>query len=320
MGRSRKAEIQQKMKNDMQWSFYMYRFAELAQGMYEWHNMGDFFDERFAEACLFFNGWVSIWYDEIAESFVCNKTIAGTGLDIYGNMKDSYIAAVNGYNRQLDTSNSVIVYNSNIRGGYDGFGNRPVSPFMMLSTVVEEMTLIHQSMMQNINSMGCPLIISGTPQQQLTLQNKVMQYDAKMPYIFVDSDFTRGADGDLRALNTNCPDRIASFSGELDKCWSEGLTYLGLDNMGQSKRERMLVDEVNANNEQVSMAAKAKLDARNNALTKLNKIYGSECFVTLKKGTMFVSNNGGYKNSPYNFEAKEQQEEIDVSSGGEPNG
>ena len=320
MGRSRKAELQQRMKNDMQWSYFMYRFAELAQGMYQWHNMGDFFDARFAEACLFFNGWVSVWYDEIAQSFVCNKTIPGTGLDIYGNMKDSTIAAINGYSKNLNTANSVIVYNSNIRGGYDGFSNRPVPPFMMLSTVVDEMTLLHQSAMQNINSMGCPLIISGTPQQKLTLQNKVSQYDNKMPYIFVDSDFTRGKDADLHALNTNCPDHLASFSEELDKCWSEGLTYLGLDNMGQSKRERMLVDEVNANNEEVSMAAKAKLNARNEALTKLNKIYNSKCYVTLNKAGMYFSNNGGYKNSSPEIENTSDEEPIPVSSGGEPNG
>ena len=320
MGRSRKAQILQRMKNDDTWAYYMNRFAELAQGMFEWHNMGDYFDARFAEACLFYNGWVTLWYDEVVESFVCNKTIPGTRLDIYGNMIDSTISAINGMQRNLNTSNSVVVYNSNLRGGYDGFNNRPIPPFMMLSVIVNEMTLLHQSKEQNINSMGTPMLLMGTPQQKTTLENIARSYDNKEKYIVIDKDFTQGKDADVKVLDTRCIDHIASFSTELDKCWSEGLTYLGLDNMGQSKRERMLVDEVNANNEEVSAAAAAKLNARNYALTKLNKIYNSKCYVTLNKSKMYFGNDGGYKNTPNQPDKEEPIEELPVSAGGDGNG
>lgn len=322
MGRKKNAYVEQKRKNDTTWQYYMNRYAELAQSMFKWPDMGPYFDSRFIESCLFARGWATIWYDEVMGSFLCGNVIPGANLDIYGNYTTWNVQCINGYNRALDTSNAVIVYNSEYRSTSAVSAiAKPIPPFIMLTEIVDNMTLLHQSMKQNLEKLSLPLFISGTQQQRLTIENIVKYSAAKVPYIFVDKDAAQSLDGDIKALSTQVQCYVDMFSTELSKEWCEGLTFLGLDNMGQSKKERLLVDEVNANNQQVSMAAISKLNARNRAIERLNLIYD----VSLEK--VELQEAGMDATMPYNYSDKgtsyssepENNEEL-KSNGGDTDG
>lgn len=295
------AVVNQRMKNDRVFNYYMSRFAQVATPRFKWENMGPYFDTRFCESCLFTKGWVTIWWDSIAESFLCGNVLPGQGFDINGNIKNWRVVTPNslGFKIDLNNSNAVIIYDSKVRLGFDPFSMRPYAPIMQLESIVDEMCLIHQSMMQNINSLGCPIVITGTKEQRTTLENKLNSFDLKLPYIFVNADYASGKtnSGELKALRTECPNNIQGFRTELDCCWNEGLCVLGVDNLGVNKKERLLTDEAESNDVQTSLVAEGKLQSRQEGLKKLNEIYDSNCKVSVNEGTMYVSPYLGYNSA-----------------------
>ena len=140
------AVVNQRMKNDRVFNYYMSRFAQVATPRFKWENMGPYFDARFCESCLFTKGWVTIWWDSIAESFLCGNVLPGQGFDINGNIKNWRVVTPNsmGFKLDLNNSNAVIIYDSKIRLGFDPFSMRPYAPIMQLESIVDEMlSLIH---------------------------------------------------------------------------------------------------------------------------------------------------------------------------------
>lgn len=227
----------------------------------------DFFDPSYLERCIFFSGSATVWYDPILQSYRCGDVLPRGTWDIYGNPTTWFTQPVNGSPQvELSTDNAVIVYDSSAN-------NRPgtnasyVNPARMCEHIVNDMCDLHTARNVNMSSLAVPLIITGTPGQQLTMQNRLQQIDTGTKYIFVADDTDTG--NKIEALHTECVNNIASFSTELDKEWAELLTYLGINNANVFKAERLTDDEVNANNEQLSMKARAVIKARQDAFDKL---------------------------------------------------
>lgn len=309
MGKSRKAIINQRMKNDAIYAYYMQKFASVSYPMFEWNNFGPYFDARFAENELFSRGWVTVWYQPEVESFLCNKVIPGVDLDIYGNMRNNTVAAINGFQCHLNQSNSVIIYDNFNRAGFGGFSNRPVAPMEMLDNIVSEMALLHQSMMQNINSLGCPILLTGTDDQQLSLRVKMESFDLKLPYIFVNQDLS--SVNEMKAVRTECPNNIQSFANELENCWGEGMAVLGMSNVGVLKRAQISVDEANSTNGQTSMTQYGRLESRKAGCKRLNELFNSNCEIVLRRAAPETSPDGDF--TALNYEAKHEEDKTPKS-------
>ena len=52
------------------------------------------------------------------------------------------------------------------------------------------------------------------------------------------------------------------------------MTFLGINNANQDKKERLVVAEVSANDSEIMMARKIALDSRQLACEQINKKYG----------------------------------------------
>lgn len=91
----------------------------------------------------------------------------------------------------------------------------------------------------------------------------------------------------------------------LDKLWESYSRYetilssrLGINTIGQSKRERMVVDEVNANNMTIEMNNEVNVKELTLGIDRVNKKFGTNIKVTVKEMQDF-----GYKNGyEYNEE------------------
>lgn len=287
MGKKRSWAKKAKSDAMLHYNYYMQRACSMYAAQRAWKNMGNYFNASFAEATLFYTGWLAIWYDPVLKSYICGRPIPNDTLDIYGNYTSWSVYTINGLSiRDLNTSNSVLVYDSSARY-FNGNGiSKPYPPFRQIAHIVDEMCALYKSMRVNISSLGCPLIIQGTADQQLSMQNAIQMINDGTPYIFARNDNATTVDPEIKALRTEAPNNINSFSTEIDKCWSEMFSVLGVDNVGVNKAERLLVDEVNANNEQVNLIAHDKIASRNQALGVLNNMYGTDCVVVSTKASM----------------------------------
>ena len=75
-------------------------------------------------------------------------------------------------------------------------------------------------------------------------------------------------------LDTSAPfllDKLQNYKNEMR---SELLTFLGINNNNIVKKERLITDEVNANNELISIMIDLMFDLRKKACDEINKMYG----------------------------------------------
>jgi hypothetical protein len=84
----------------------------------------------------------------------------------------------------------------------------------------------------------------------------------------------------------------------------EFLTEIGLNNANTSKRERLIVDEVNANNNEIKANVQHWLDNINDGLSRANSLFGLNLSVSLRK----FDGERGDKNETENIESDDKTE------------
>src|SRR5690606_31619781 len=70
------------------------------------------------------------------------------------------------------------------------------------------------------------------------------------------------------------PDHIEKLSIVRARLWNECMGLLGINNSNQDKKERLVSDEVKANDDQVSSSRRVNLNARQDAAEHINSVYG----------------------------------------------
>lgn len=68
------------------------------------------------------------------------------------------------------------------------------------------------------------------------------------------------------------------------RLWNECMGLLGINNANQDKKERLVADEVDANNEQVAANRAVALNARKDAAEQINKLYSLNIAVDYDEG------------------------------------
>ena len=81
-------------------------------------------------------------------------------------------------------------------------------------------------------------------------------------------------DAGFSVLKTDAPyvaDKIYQLKTQI---WNEALTYLGISNINVQKKERLITDEVSRNMGGVIASRYSRLNARQVACDKINKMFG----------------------------------------------
>ena len=97
------------------------------------------------------------------------------------------------------------------------------------------------------------------------------EYDGNTPAIFADKNvITPDA---LKALKTDAPFIAQDVMDYKREIWNEFLTFMGISNLSE-KRERMVTNEIDSNNELVNLNLQALLIPRKEACKQFNEKYG----------------------------------------------
>src|SRR5690606_9550209 len=181
-----------------------------------------------------------------------------------------YKAVSFNYNRDLEPDNSVIIYDNQDR--------TPRLP--SLRAYAYRLYQVEKTMDVNINTQKFPILLLADESQRLTLQNAYQQYEGNEPFIFGNK---KGFDKDaFQAIVTGAPfvtDKLMEYKHNL---WNEAMTFLGVGNAKQDKKERLVADEVQANDEQIQTSRHTLLETRQKACEQINKMFGLNVSVDFK--------------------------------------
>lgn len=256
--------------NNFSWRTYFTRLMELAISTFEWENLPDTCDERFMELSLFNNGSAVFFKDEVL-GYLTLKVLNNGMLNVYNVPTNRRAFAVNGYQKQLNDKNSVIIWNNRLR--------EPSWP--LVQYYAKRLWEYDRIIDVNIRAQKTPVLIQGTENQRLTLINLYKEYDGNAPVILADKTLDIG--NVIKSVKTDAPlvaDKIYTLKTQL---WNEALTALGISNVSFQKKERLISDEVTRSMGGTIASRWSRLEARQKAADEINKMFGLNIEVSFRE-------------------------------------
>ena len=261
--------------NDITYMQYYNRLTELAISMFEWNNLPATVDVRYMELHLFQNGCVVYFNDDVMGN-LCLDCLPRGDFDVYGNpvLRRAY-SSYNNYQIDLNENDSVIIWNNYLR-------NNSVVDVKMYA---KRLYLLDRIIDVNANAQKTPVLVQGTEKQRLTLLNLYKEFDGNAPFIFGDKNLDLNV---LKCLNTGAPyvaDKVYQLKTQI---WNEALTYLGISNINIQKKERLITDEVTRNQGGTIASRYSRLQARREAVEKINAMFGTNIEVNYRENFLDI--------------------------------
>ena len=270
MGRKRDLQFcESAYMNNRTYLQYYNRLTELAISMFEWQNLPETIDQRFLEMCLFSDGMCIFFQDEVL-GYLGLQCMIGGKLNVYRIPMERRAYATNGYQRKLDETNSVIIFNNYLH----------TNSMLDVEMFSKRLYNLDRAIDVNANAQKTPVLIQCDESQRLTMKNLYKQYEGNEPFIFG----SKGLDANgLKVLQTGAPyvaDKLYELKTQI---WNEALTYLGISNINVVKKERMITDEVTRNQGGTVASRYSRLESRRQACKQINEMFGLDIWVDYRE-------------------------------------
>lgn len=255
--------------NNRTYMQYYNRLTELALSMFEWKNLPKTVDARYLEMCLFSDGMCVFFEDEVL-GYLGLRCMIGGRLNVYQIPTDRKAYATNGYQKELDGTNSVIIFNNYLH----------TNSMLDVEMFSKRLYNLDRAIDVNANAQKTPVLIQCDESQRLTMKNLYKQYEGNEPFIFG----SKGLDANgLKVLQTGAPyvaDKLYELKTQI---WNEALTYLGISNINVVKKERMITDEVTRNQGGTVASRYSRLESRRQACKQINEMFGLDIWVEYRE-------------------------------------
>lgn len=248
-------------------SDYYDRLRSLALSLFEWEGLPESCSPKFLEETLYsFGDAIFVWDDTYGYlTLKCNPS----GLYNFYNEALSYKASGLNYNKEFDRKECVYIRNNYLE--------KPTDLTIML--FASRLSEAERTIDVNIKAQKTPRIIRCSDKEKLTMKNIWLDYDGNEPVIVTG----KGVDlENFKVFDLTAPfvaDKVQNYKRDI---WNECMTFLGINNIPNEKKERMIVDEMNANNELININAQAMLLTRQEACKQINKKYGLNVSVRMR--------------------------------------
>jgi hypothetical protein len=258
--------------NDLTYTDYFYRLMLLSRSVFKWEGLPNGIDEKWIERYLFADGKCMFFHDN-EKGFMVAKCNPAGDLNQYD---EPTILKPHGTNYQytgegLENNVDCVLIRNNDE-------MIPTSPTIQIYAL--KLAELSRTIDINIHAQKTPVIILCSEKQKLTMKNVYRQWNGYEPIIYGDKNLD--IEG-IKVLKTDAPIVFDKLQLQKHAVWNECMTFLGINNANMDKRERLVDDEVQANNEQIEMSAEIFLKARQMACKRINEIFGLNVSVSIRK-------------------------------------
>ena len=256
--------------NDFTFTDYYYRLMLIARSVFEWTNLPNGMDEKWIERFLFNDG-KCVFFKDKEKGFMIAKCADGGKLNAYDEPTQvrPYSTGYNGGNLTCNEE-CVIIRNNDIM--------LPTSQTIQLFAY--RLAEITRTIDVNISAQKTPVIVLCSDKQKLSMKRAFDKIEDNEVKIFGDKSLEIE---NIKALRIDAPIVFDKLQLQKHAIWNECMTYLGINNANQDKRERLVDDEVQANNEQVGASENVFLKARKQACKTINELFELEIDVKVRE-------------------------------------
>ena len=252
--------------NDLTFKVIFDKYKLIALNAFEWDGLPSGIQERHIERELFSKGFTAFFRDPSMSYMSLPCTSTGT-VNPYGDPLKYTVRGFN-YQKTFKAKNLVIIENNKLR--------LPTEQFLMF--YVNKLTEAERTMDVNVKANKTPVIVVCSDRDVLSFKRIFQQVDGNAPAIFADNslkvDQMQALDLKAKFLGNELMNYKKSVENEL-------LTFLGENNLPVEKKERLITDEANSNNQLIESFFDLGLEARQRAVEEINKMYGLK--ITVKR-------------------------------------
>lgn len=279
------------IKNKIAYENYVNKMTQIAVSQFEWIDLPDSCDVRYLETMLLKNGKACFFKDDVTNELLSLNCTNESMFDIYGYpVKFRAYSEYNNFQMKLTSENAVVIYNNLTK----------TNSLTDINMFAERLANIDRIIEINANAQKTPILLQCEEKQRLTLLNVYKEFDGNSPVIFADKNLDLN---NITALSTNANYICDKLSDLKQNIWNEFLTYMGIANTQIMKRERVNTEEATNSQGGVLSCRYSRLEARQIACNKLNKLFGLNVKVKFKdelkestNDTINISDDKGGKN------------------------
>ena len=248
------------MLNNQTMIDYLDRLRMLATSLFTWENLDEIAGNgasRFLEQVLYDNGRACFVKDEKL-GYLALCVNPSDKLNVY-RLPTKVMAWSFGYNKEFDFDDVVYIMNNELQK--PTIDSLKLFAYRLYET--ERTTDI------NLNAQKTPVLIEGDTKSILTLKNVYMQYSGNIPFVFGNKQFD--ISNKLNVLKTDAPYIVDKLDVHKHQIFNDALTFLGIENANTDKKERLITDEVESNNQLVTMYLNCFYKTRKKACDEINE-------------------------------------------------
>lgn len=265
--------------NRVSYDLYLNLLLEITLSRVIYRGLPDSVDPRYLELQLITQGSAIYFKDEILGD-LCLGNMSGGKWDIYNVPTDRRAYAANGYQRTLNEKNSVIIFNNMLR----------TPDLLGMRLYATRLSQLDRAIDVNVSAQKTPVVICASEQQRLSMLQLYKKYEGNEPFIFGNKNLNLE---DVKVLNTEAP-YVADKLHRL-KCniYNDCLSSLGITNAAVNKAERVNSVEISAGMGGTFAVRNSLMNARNQAVEKINKMFGHNITVEWNNDNVWANELAG---------------------------
>ena len=243
-------------------------YQMLALNRYKWENLPNGIESRYIEQMLYDNGECAM-FDHPDLGLCVLRSSCRENLNIYGEPTKLSLTGFNEH-RTVMMDDCVRILNNDL--------GLPTQENILY--YARRMAEIDDIIMQNLRQQRVPYLFATDENNAFSMKalyERIYQGD---PAIFVDKEMLNGQSENIMVIPTIAPYLVDKLQIQKQEMERELLTFLGINNTLE-KKERLLQDETNSNNQFIKMSSDIGFKQRQLACEMINQKFGLQ--VTVKE-------------------------------------
>lgn len=236
-------------------------YQMLALNRYKWENLPNGIESRYIEQMLYDNGECAM-FDHPDLGLCVLRSSSRENLNIYGEPTKLTVTGFNEH-RIVMMDECVRILNNDLA----------LPSLEHIVYYARRMAEIDDIIMQNLRQQRVPYLFATDENNALsmkTLYNRIYQGE---PAIFIDKEMLKGEPENIMVIPTIAPYLVDKLQIQKQEMERDLLTFLGINNTLE-KKERLIVDETNSNNQFIKMASDIGFKQRQLACEQMNEMFG----------------------------------------------
>ena len=256
----KKKLVNSQLSNFLTYQMYLRQLLTLAENVFEFENLPPFIDVSYLNKELLRKGSIAFFRDEVMGVIALPYNNIGT-LDVYGRPKTIQVIARNGYTRTLKQGEFVIMYDNN--------GRYPL--LMDIYQNAERIAMCKRVIDINISQQRTPRVWITKTDKKKSIEDLLNQIDGNVERVLTYDNINLD---DIQAICEPAPFVADKIDLHLEKEWAEFFRLIGVANLVEQKKERLIQDEMTASLGGTIASRYSRFEPRKRAIEEINKKWG----------------------------------------------